>query len=113
MRNVVHAETRVVRGDRICFYVTGCVGVFADARVASEPRPEDDPRITHDGMFPMVIQLDEVYSQVPPIALDSALRGRLDAFAGRTPSPYWSWFVRTMRTVSEHDFKLLIGAPAE
>lgn len=109
MRNVVHSRTNVESGDRICFYVTGCVGVIADARVASEPHPEDDPRITYDDMFPMVVDLDEVRSHTPPVVVDSGLRERLDAFAGRTSGLPWSWFVRTMRTVSEHDFKLLIG----
>ena len=110
MRETVHTKTHIVCGDRICFYVTGCVGVIADACVASEPHHENDPRITYDGMFPMVIQLDEVYSQDQPIVLDSGLRERLDAFAGRTPGRPWSWFVRTMHTVSEHDFNRLIGA---
>lgn len=99
-----------MRGDRICFYATGTVGVIAHARVASEPHYEDDPRVTYGGMFPMVIDLDEVRSHAPPIVIDSALRGRLDAFKGRRPSAPWSWFVRTMHIASEHDFNLLIGA---
>ena len=111
MRNVVHSRTKVESGDRICFYVAGCVGVIADARVASEPHPEDNPRITYAGMFPMVINLDEVRSHTPPIVVDFGLRERLDEFAGRSANPPWSWFVRTMHTVSQHDFNLLIGAP--
>lgn len=111
MRNVVHSRTNVESGDRICFYVTGSVGVIADARVASEPHPEDDPRITYGGMFPMVIDLNEVCSHSAPIVVDFGLRERLDEFAGRSANPPWSWFVRTMHTVSQHDFNLLIGAP--
>lgn len=110
MRELVHSRTRVEPGDRVCFYAAR-VGVIADARVASEPHREADPRVTYDGMFPMVIDLDEVYSHAPPVVIDFELGERLDAFAGRTPSPYWSWFVRTMRTVSENDFNLLIEVP--
>jgi hypothetical protein len=41
------------------------------------------------------------------MVVDSAMRGRLDAFKGRNPLAIWSWFVQTTRELTEDDFERL------
>ena len=110
----ISAETNGRRhlrvGDSICFYVKGNVGVVAHARIAAAPHHSEDRSVTDDRNFPYVFELEQVHHYLAaPVLIDSRLRRRLDAFAGKDPDRPWSWFVRGLNTVTKRDFGLLTG----
>jgi hypothetical protein len=108
---VADKKSQLQPGDRICFYATRCVGVVADARVASRPSFTQNGDRTDHGTFPYVFDLDEVRAYLDrPILIDRELRGRLDAFAGRDPDGPFAFFVMGLHRVSERDFGLLTRA---
>ena len=102
-----HHRKDVKPGDWICFYATDR-GIVAHAKVASIPEREEH-RAVHDPLsYPWVFRLSDikVYTE-HPVVVDAQLRGRLDAFKGRSSGQHWSWFVQRTRLVTEHDFRIL------
>ena len=96
-------------GDNICFYATG-IGVVAHAKVTSAPEKKPHPSVRHPQRHPWVFRLDnaKLYLEKPTI-IDAELRTRLDAFRGRDTNKSWAWFVQATRSVTENDFKTLVG----
>ncbi len=96
-------------GDYICFYATG-IGVVGHAKVTSAPEKKPHPSVRHPERYPWVFRLDnaKLYLEKPTI-IDAELRTRLDAFRGRDPNKSWAWFVQATRSVTENDFKILVG----
>ncbi len=96
-------------GDYICFYATG-FGVVGHAKVTSAPEKKPHPSVRHPERYPWVFRLDnaKLYLEKPTI-IDAELRPRLDAFRGRDPNKSWAWFVQATRSVTENDFKILVG----
>ena len=96
-------RTALKPGDQCCFYAAGN-GVVAEAEVAGPPASEPNA----DGYFP--VPLANVRWFAVSIALDAALRGKLEAFAGKDPEGVWSWFVQgSIRRLTTHDYSLLTG----
>jgi hypothetical protein len=105
------ARRQVEVGDWLCFYACGKGGmaVVAHARVTAAPElgaPNPIPGLADK--FPWMCRLDSesLYAN-RPVVVDSVMRGRLDAFRGRTPLAIWSWFVQTTRKLTEKDFERL------
>ena len=114
MRRGTPGRRRMRPGDSICFYAAG-IGVVARARLAGSANdlvtttewPEPVPMAAEVFKVPV----DDIHWLGEPTAIDERLRGRLEAFQGKKPSPVWSWFVQTSRKLSQHDFDILIGRP--
>lgn len=94
-------------GDWICFYAIA-KGIVAHARVASRPEKKDHPAVHDPLTHSWVFRLSDVQVYTErPVVLDAKLRSRLDAFKGRSAHARWAWFVRRVRLVTEHDFRIL------
>src|SRR5262249_22569451 len=94
-------------GDRIAFYQSG-IGVIAEATVDSRPERKRSSFIHDPIASPWVFRAKQVlYFAENPVAIDTPLRARLDAFQGRDPKRRWAWLVQTARIVTEHAFRLL------
>lgn len=101
-------------GDQVAFYAAKSNLVLAKATVAAEatmlvtasewPGPE-----AMGESISYKLLLDGISWLNPAVKLDSALRAKLDAYAGRDPFGNWSWFVQTSRKVSAADFARLTG----
>lgn len=103
---------KVIRaGDRICFYQSG-VGVVASATVTSSVEKKPIRFVRNPDAYPWAFGVADVrYFFDAPIAIDAAMRSRLDAFRGRDPAKGWAWFVQGTRFgLTARDFALLIGA---
>jgi hypothetical protein len=99
---------RIKPGDRICFYATA-IGVVAHAEVASAPEKKTHPRLRHPERYPWMFRLNKVILHLKkPTVIDVSTRSRLDAFRGRDPNRPWAWFVQGTRSISGHDFDVLI-----
>lgn len=95
----------IKRGDWICFYVTR-KGVVGYARLSSNPELRADV----SPLYPINLTLEAVRLRLEvPVPIDSAMRKRLDAFKTRSETG-WGWFVTSTHRISEHDFRLLVGA---
>jgi hypothetical protein len=96
--------------DRLAFYRKQ-VGVVAEAVVAGLPEKN---RIkwewfTDSGLFSLAVRVKDVrYFFDGPVVIDAKLRARLDVFRARR-YPTWAWFVQSARSVSDHDFDVLVG----
>jgi len=103
---------RLKPGDRICFYESG-VGVVAEAEVASYPekKPPAVRGLVKDiKKYPWSFRIKSArFLFDEPVVIDADLRSKLLAFAGRDLNGPWSWLVQGTRSLSEHDFKLVIG----
>jgi len=108
-------RSRMKGGDLACFYATG-VGVVAWAQLAgpvevlvtAEEWPEPTPMEAEVFKVP----LRNVQWLPEPTPIDEQLRGQLDAYKGKKPSPVWSWLVQTTSKLSERDFNLLVKRPS-
>ena len=95
-------------GDWLCFYVTGGKGVVGHARVRTAPEKKKHPAVRHPDRYPWTFGLDNTRLYLDsPVVVDADLRKQLDAFEGKDPSGFWSWFVQGTQSVTEHDFRLL------
>ena len=100
---------RIKDGDGICFYLSR-VGVVAEAVVASRPQIALQPFLRGHRHFPYEFRVERGrYFFDTPVKIDAELRGKLDAFRGVDPRTKWATFVRTTRSLSRHDFELLVG----
>jgi len=101
---------RIRAGDQICFYRSG-VGVVADAVIASAVERRGVEFARDGARYPWAFAVRDVrFYFDAPVAIDAALRSRLDAFVkrGHDPQgPYWSWLVQGTRYLSAHDFGVL------
>ena len=103
VRTKAGLRTVLKPGDRCCFYAAGN-GVVAEAEVAGPPASEPNA----DGYFP--VPLANVRWFAVSIVLDAALRGKLEAFAGKDPEGVWSWSAQgSIRRLTTHDYSLLTG----
>lgn len=100
-------------GDWICFYAAGR-GIVAHAKVVSAPEKKPHPRVRHPERYQWTFHLDNIALYLnEPVIVDTALRNHLDAFRGKDPNEYWSWFVQATRKITEHDFEILTRRQAE
>ena len=110
---VFGARTRGVKylrtGDRLCIYRTR-IGVVAEAEIAT-PAEYKALKVAPDpARFPWAARIKEGRSFFDrPVKIDSSLRARIDAFAGKDPSASGAWFVQSSRLLTEHDFQVLVG----
>lgn len=101
------SRSQLKPGDWISFYASG-KGVIGHARLISAPEKKPHHRASKFTRYPWLVQLDNVQLYLDePIAIDDALRRRLDAFRDREPNKPWSWLVQTTRKITEHDFAIL------
>ena len=101
-------RSEIKQGDKICFYASG-KGTMAFATVASSPIKKSHPAIKDPERYPWLFDLiDPHVNYENPIAIDSSVRAKLDAFKDKDPNTtVWSWFVQSTRKISENDFKIL------
>lgn len=93
-------------GDFICFYASR-KGIVAHARAAKAPERKPHNSISYE-RHPWLVELEDPELYIDnPVIIDEPIRKRLDAFRGRKPNTYWSWFVQMTRRISSHDFLVL------
>jgi len=104
---------RLRPGDWICFYATG-KGVIAHAKVISKPEKKRHPKVRDAERYPWLFRLENPQLYLDnPIVLDAGVRSQLNAFQDRDPNKPWAWFVQTTRSISQHDFKIVIRERAK
>ena len=104
-------RARLKAGDRICFYWSG-LGVVADAEITSTAERRRISFVKDPDRYPWVFSVAGVrFYFDKPVAIDAALRSRLQAFTDRAhdPNGAWAWLVQGTRLVTEHDFSVLTG----
>jgi hypothetical protein len=105
-QKVVSVRRVLEAGDWICFYAS-MTGIVAHARALGKPEVYDPPKIGYEH-YPWVVRLGNPRLYIDnPVAINTTVRQRLDAFQGRDVGQRWSWFVQKTRRISEHDFKIL------
>jgi hypothetical protein len=100
---------KIQAGDRICFYYSG-VGVVADAEIAGSAERRVVAFVKHPARYPWAFPVRDVrFYFESPVAIDAALRSKLDAFVehGHDPNGPWSWLVQGTRYLTAHDFAVL------
>ena len=94
-------------GDQLAFYESG-KGVVACAEVASSPELRKVAHVRHAEKYPWAFKVRNVrYFFDRPVAIDSEIRAKLEAFRGRELQRSWSWFVQGTRKLTQHDFEVL------
>jgi hypothetical protein len=76
-------------GDKICLYASQ-VGVVGHAEVASRPEKRCNKRVRDPDQYPWVFKLRSAKLYLDgPVAIDSDLRGELEAFRDREAGKRW------------------------